>query len=225
MRIITIPRSLMTTTEFNWDIDWRGQDSGQQTNAGSRQIVYNAFPRWVGSPRLAIDKEQIPLWRAIRARAQGRHSAYRVPIIDPLSFDYSSIAKDIEDRGIPNNIGVRFSTGKGMQFQPFITFAQAALAGADEIHVDVGALSMSPKIGDIYSMDDRPFVVTEVDPEGVGLFRLSIEMPLRIAAGAGDPIDLIPYGLFFTETDGTGSITYGGNWFAEAEFSFVEWMR
>tara|TARA_R110000868_G_scaffold100019_2_gene275018 strand:- start:766 stop:1548 length:783 start_codon:yes stop_codon:yes gene_type:complete len=173
MRTITIPLELMLSTNCNWDIDWRSQSIGD-TNAASRQIVYNAFPRWIGSPQLALEGQKIAEWRAIRARAQGRRNAYRVPMIDPLSFDYGMIIKSEAERGIIPTTSNPFSGGKGYEFVPFWNVVgepygvfdgsgQGALpsAGAYQVWLDVANIGAVPRIGGIYSINDYPFVVTE----------------------------------------------------------------
>lgn len=260
MRTITIPLELMLSTNVSWDIDWRGQSSGE-SNAGSRQIVYNAFPRWVGKPKLALEGQQIAEWRAIRARAQGRRGVYRVPMVDPLSFDYGSLRKDILQQGIPNVNNNTFSTGKGMAYAPFWRVSPeppgvmdtnnegyVPSAGDQQIWIDASDLDSKPKIGGIYSIRDYPFVVVEafrfdemvdinryIDNSQMGsdetyrmltsLYRITVEMPLRIDLSADDVVSTIPFGLFFAEKDETGRITYGGTQYAEPEFSFVEWVR
>ena len=70
-QVFTVPPSLMRAMHFDWDIEWRGQPASDRTS-GNTQIVYNAFPRWVGSPQVLLRNEQIRTWRAFRASAQGR---------------------------------------------------------------------------------------------------------------------------------------------------------
>ena len=173
MRTITIPLELMLNTNCDWDIEWRGQSNGE-TNAASRQIVYNAFPRWIGSPQMALEGQKIAEWRAIRARAQGRHNVYRVPMIDPLSFDYGLITKKQASQGIFDINNSPLSTGKGYEYVPFWnvvpepygvidTQNQGALpaAGSYQLWLDVGDTGAAPRIGGIYSARDLPFIATE----------------------------------------------------------------
>lgn len=260
MRTITIPLDLMLASNVNWDIDWRGQSSGE-TNSGSRQIVYNAFPRWIGKPKMSLEGDQIGKWRAIRARAQGRHNVYRVPMVDPLSFDFDLVRKDVSQDGINNTANAPFSTGKGFQYTPFWRVIPSPTidyfvpnpgslptAGSYEVWVDIGDGGFEPKIGGIYSINDFPFIATEVlplkeitDPVAYAIvggsldearyqaalrtFRLTVEMPLRTAVTEHDVVDLIAHGLFFAEDDKTGAIAYGGVPYSQPEFSFVEWLR
>lgn len=260
MRTITVPLSLMVDTAVSWDIDWRGQSSGE-TNSGSRQIVYNAFPRWVGRPKLALVGEQIAQWRAIRARAQGRRSVYRVPMIDPLSFDYSLISASVRRSGRPDSYNGRLTTGMGFQYAPFcpvvpepegvIDGAGAGTlpaAGSQHVWVDTGPAVATPKIGGIYSANDLPFIATEVHQlselvrvddyiassgDGVQeafrqtqeVYRMSVEMPLRAPLTESDVVSLVPYGLFFSETDDNGRLEYGLSLYSNPEFSFLEWLR
>lgn len=176
MRTISIPLDLMTATNCDWDIEWRGRSSGD-TNSGSRQIVYNAMPRWIGSPQMALEGKQIAEWRAIRARAQGRQNVYRVPMIDPLSFDYSLISKQQASRGTPHIDNSLFSTGNGYEYVPawsvvpepfgvFDTGTPGILPnlGAYQMWLDTGDTGATPQIGGIYSAHDLPFLVTEATP-------------------------------------------------------------
>ena len=76
----------MRMAQVNWDIDWRGQPSAERSD-GSTQVVNNAFPRWVGSPRVVLNSGQLAQWRAIRWQAQGRLGIYRVFMVDPHVFN------------------------------------------------------------------------------------------------------------------------------------------
>ena len=225
MNIITMPWSLVVAQEFNWDIDWRGQGA-QETNAGSRQIVYNQFPRWYGKPKLTLEGENIRLWRAIRAEAQGRFNVYRIPMIDPMTFDFNSIPLSEQNIGVENAEGVLFSTGYGYEYQPFILALANASVGATTLDVDTSGFSaFVPKAGHIYSHNDFPFIVTSVTELATNQYRLTVRMAVRSAITAGDVIRLIPYGLFVAEDDLTGRVTFDGARYAQPEFAFVEYQR
>lgn len=197
MRTITIPLELMLDTAVTWDIDWRGKSAGE-TNAGSRQIVYNQFPRWIGKPNLALEGAKIAEWRAIRARAQGRHNVYRIPMIDPLSFDYSLINKKDSEIGFPTEINDNFSTNRGFQYVPFwrVVAEPAGVIDTDnegyvpvrgdyQIWVDVRSSEAIPKLGGIYSIRDYPFIATEVmkflDIVNVGDYLQNSPLPIEDA--------------------------------------------
>jgi len=65
-----------------------------------------------------------------------------------------------------------------------------------EIVVDETDAPAPIKVGQILSHADFPFAVSWRMDEGDGLVRLGVEMPLRRAIPAGDPVSLIAFGLF-----------------------------
>lgn len=99
-----------------------------------------------------------------------------------------------------------------------------AAAGAVEIVVNETDAPSSIKVGQILSHADWPFVVTWRMDEGGGLVRLGIEMPLRRAIPAGDPVSLVAYGLF--ELSGSSPrIGYDWQLAVKDELSLQEWLR
>ena len=224
-KILTIPRMLMASSSFTWEIDWRGQGS-EESNSGFVQTVYNAFPRWYGTPQLVLKPEDILAWRAVKTSARGRVNLYRVPIIDGISIDYADIPPQFEERGIPFDTRFRFDTGQGFEYQPYHIAKEFAPKGSSTLVVDTSPLpEKPPQIGQILSHDDLPFVVTEVLRVDDTTYELRVEMPLRSDVAAGNPIDLIPYGLFVMTTDRVGATQYGPNLFARPTLSFVEYLR
>lgn len=213
MSIITISRPMMLAIDCNWDIDWRGQSAGGN-NAGGAQIVYNRFPRWIGSPTLRLGDDQVNQWRAVRAAAQGRANVFRVPMIDHGDVEYFE--------GIPFDNGETFSTGQGMAYAPFVSTVAAAAAGASDILVSEGDETV--RVGQFISHDDWPALVTWRTEEGANV-RLGIQMPLRRAIPAAAEIQLRAHGLFRATDDTMGNPAIGLVRFSEPQLSFEEWLN
>lgn len=211
--IITIPDGFLRHLRMNWDIDWRGQGAGE-TTGGNTQVVFNAFPRWIGQPEVFLHGAEITQWRAIRAQAQGLLGIYRVEMIDPLGFTDPMIGSTI-----PFSTGQTFSTGQGFAYSPFVTAMVDVPAGASEIVVTATA---APVVGQIMSHKDWPFVITYVTPEGGSYYRLGVQMPLRAAITAGDLLDLRAFGLFEVTEGAAGNPAYGASRVSTISLSFRE---
>lgn len=209
--LVTVPLDLLTATEVDWDIDWRGQP-GSESTADTTQVVYNRFPRWVGALSLVQPPEIIGRWRALRWSAQGRAGIYRLPMLDPAIFDRAAVLGGMDaELGIPFSTGSYFSTGHGFYAGPFVAAAEAAAAGATELRLTIPEAGLVPVPGQIVSADDRPMGVTCVVDEGGGTYRIGIQMPLRAAISAGDAISLVGIGRFEVLTDMAGRAGYGLN--------------
>jgi len=250
---ITVPRELMLQSKFDWDIDWRSQ-AASQSNSGFTQTVFNAFPRWYGRPELSLLAGDIPLWRAIRASARGRANIYRVPIIDGIVTSRS--LWDDYSGGVELSTGGRLDTGAGFEYSPSMAVVKVSedgtilpgdsvvSAGAEYITVaDDMKTNYVPKIGAIHSVNDFPYIITEVRtlentldesvlPGAINLYELKIETPLRklvatmLSDGySGGRLELLAYGLFTVDSDTDGAITYGPNYGSKVKFNFVEWLR
>ena len=215
--IITIPRGFLKHLNMSWDIDWRGQSAGEQTGGGT-QVVYNAFPRWIGSPEIALYREEIREWRAIRAQARGRTGIYVVEMCDPVGFAQANPYPD----GIPFSNGQPFSTGYGWQYEPMFYGVGFNKIGAETIRVNVAGMGIAPVAGQIMSHDDWPFVVTTVAEVSTGIYDLGIEMPLRAPIRSGDPILLKPRGRFEVLEDTTGNPAYGASRYSQVQLEFRE---
>lgn len=200
-QMINIPRPLLRTLTFNWDIDWRNQ-STPVANDGNNQIVMMKFPRWVGAPSVVLRKQEIAQWRAIRARARGRVNLYRLPMLDQVTEVFSQYACG----GVPHSTGQKFSTGQGYLYRPQVVSTLGASAGATSITVTEDSARPLTE-GQFLSYDDWPFKITSI----TGLTSektLEIEMPLRKAIPAGARIDLIAYGVFEASDDQMGLPEY-----------------
>lgn len=224
-KIITVQRSLMVSSMFNWDIDWRGKSTGD-TNAGGSEVTYSNFPRWVGSPQMGLCQETIPQWRAIRAAARGRVNVYRVPIIDAFGYARKISAKVYDLSGLKGIGGLVFTDQTPTEYQPFMLVKGAVAKGDTSVVVNTAPVSgYTPQVGEILSNNDWPFIVTEVYETGNNEYTLTVEPPFRAAIASGEMIDIIPYGLFKVTSDTSGNPGYDVTLRSTPKFEFVEWLR
>lgn len=221
--IVTIPPDLIRFSAVSWDIDWRGQSVPGQD--GATQIVYNRFPRWIGAAEMVLPAPQLARWRGVRAAAQGRRAVFRVPLVDPISYDREArVPADLRERGLPFSNGERLSTGYGLAYEETIPAAAVAAKGAELVRVTVGAYP-APVVGQIMSCADLPFVVTSVRALPGGDHELGVQMPLRAVIAEGDRIALRGWGLFELAGDTTAGVEYGLSRLGRPKLDLVEWLR
>lgn len=220
--IIDIPYSLMRLTAVEWDIDWRGQPPSDRTD-GSTQVVYNAFPRWVGTIDLTLSGDWIRHWRGLHWAAQGRVGVYRIPMIDPVGFSQLDYFGPSYTRlGVPFSSGARFSSGYGFAPNATIEAAAPAAAGATEITVTTTDPALVPKFGQILSAKEWPMGVTGVIDNGDDTYTLTIQMALREAIAAGDLLKCVAIGRFEVTEDRAGSPGYDANRISRPSITFRE---
>lgn len=222
-QIVTIPRALMRQLEVNWRVDARGQGL-PETTTGLSQTVYNAFPRWVGSPRLSLRRDTALQWRAIKSRLRGRVNVLRVPMIDPLGFDWIAAA-GAQAAGVNFSTGQPFSTGAGFEYTPVATAAQAYAVGATSIRIDISPTGIAPVVGQIMSWWDWPFAVESAVQVSATLWDLEIWLPLRAALPSGGLIRMEGVGLFEAPSDDMGDLAYDANQKAVVQTAFREWIH
>lgn len=210
---ITVPRVLMRAAVCNWDIDWRGQPPAQDVGGGE-QIVYNAFPRFIGSPQIILPRQMIGAWRALRAQAQGRVNAWVVPMIDPVSYAVG--------RGSWQSDWEAYLAGQYVEPRPKVVATAAASAGATTITVDETGAQEPVRIGAYLSYDDWPFIVTARSGSGAAV-TLTVAM-LRTAIPDEAEIDLYARGVFVSVDDAAGGAQYALNGPMAVQPSFVEWV-
>lgn len=215
--IVTVPRDFAMNLNMNWDIDWRGQPSGEQTS-GTTQVVYNAFPRWMGSPESFLEGAQILAWRALRARGQGRRGIYIMEMCDPLGF----VPSLSYPTGIPFSNDEPFSTGYGWAHNPAFVARRDAARGDTSVRVDASDEGITPVAGMILSHDDWPFIVTHVTHRSGNIYDLDIQMPLRADVSRDDPIRLRPRGRFEVLEDTTGNPEYRASRVSRIKLEFRE---
>ncbi|NIZ63284.1 hypothetical protein DL239_20155 [Sedimentitalea sp. CY04] len=214
--IVTIPPNFLRVLNVDWDIDWRGQSVGDATS-GSSATVYNSFPRWVGSPKVSLVRDEITQWRAIRAQAQGRVGIYRMEMVDPLGF----IAPDVNPNGVSFSGGGLFNGGSGFAYTPICRAVNPAGAGATEIRLDVAG-EAAPVVGQIMSHDDWPFVVVWASLVSGNVYDVGIQMPLRADIAVNDLINLRGVGRFEAVDESAGNPAYDRRRVSSIQLSFRE---
>ncbi len=220
--VVTIGYQLMRLAQAEWSIDWRGSPTAEATSSFT-QTVFNAFPRWVGTLGLLVRRDMVGQWRAAMWAGQGRAGIYRVPMIDPATFNRLAVLSAQQAaQGNPFSTGAYFSTGAGFDAGPFIPATEAAAAGSTEIRVTATDAALVPVAGQILSADDWPMGVTYVLPEGDGVYRLGIQMPLRAAIAEGAPVRLVAMGRFEVLDDLSGQPVYGASPISTASLKFRE---
>lgn len=219
--IVTVPRDLMRTTEFNWDFHWSGQSHGD-LNTGTGQIVVNRFPRWVGSVPLVLPVELRLKWQAVRAEARGRQALYRVPMIDYPALRLLGLAAQLVEQ-IPFDDGALFDGGVGFEYDPFIVAAEDIPAGATDIAVDETPLGLAVVPGLKVGHNDWPFQITSRYLKD-GQTRLGVDL-VRAPIPQGSPISLAPYGLFQAASDNTGNPSFGLDEISRPVMEFREWIN
>ncbi|APE43417.1 hypothetical protein BOO69_08300 [Sulfitobacter alexandrii] len=224
--IVDVSRGLFAQLTFDWDIDWRGQSIGE-TTSGVSKVVYNAFPRWVGSPTVLLNRAQISQWRAVRASARGLVNLYRIRMCDPIgsAHSFAGATQATRKRGLPFATGRRFSTGWGFRFEPFVEAVGAALAGAETMRIEIPSGGIAPVVGQIMSHDDLPFMVTWIEPISADTFEIGIQMPLRRAIPAGAEIRMRGTGIFEATEEAMGLPAYGAGRTSTPRLLLQEWLR
>lgn len=210
--IITIPHGVMRALNCDWDIEWRTQSAGESTGGGE-QIYAPSFPRWIGSPRLSLYGEGLRLWRATRAKAQGRANIYRVPLIDRDDLPDPYGTTDYAGRPLNGDYGDG-PTG--------LTVGNR-VAGATAVTVAPGLYR--PEVGRFISINDWPYLVTDVVTEASTSREIaSIQPSLRRAVAGGSVVNFRAHGLFRATDDSMGRVDVGPNGHAEVDLAFQEWI-
>ncbi|MCA0947344.1 hypothetical protein LCM08_20670 [Salipiger pacificus] len=216
--LVTVPLDLLETSSIDWDIDWRGQP-GTESTADTTQVVFNRFPRWVGSLSLTHTRELIGRWRALRWSAQGRAGIYQLPMIDPGVFNPLKMLTD-QQAALGNQLTLPSSSEA--YIGPVAVAAEAAAAGASQIRISIPVMGLAPVVGQIISADDWPMGITSVTPEGMDTYLLGIQMPLRAAIASGDTIRLVGTGRFEVIDDMAGRAGYGQHLVSTPSIEFRE---
>lgn len=211
--IITIPRVLMLATSCNWDIDWGGQSAGEDTGR-SEQVVFNALPRWLGSPQIMLPQKTVAAWRALRWQVEGRKNAWSVPMIDPASYEVQT--------GTWESDWQAYQAGQYVEPRPVALCVSAVAAGATSITVNELALPEPVRAGSILSHNNWPFAVTARTGVGAAVV-LSVKRLAR-AIPNGAEIDLYARGLFLSADGMMGNPGYGLPRRTAVDLSFYEWL-
>lgn len=209
--IVTIPRPLLRLLSFEWSFDRRGTGLGNNL-AGVSVASYSQFPVWRGSLSLSYHGSQIGQWRALHSQVQGRHGIYAIEMIDPAVFGEAEArtAVGIGTNGFPYSDGAYFSDGSGFAFIPVCHTVGAHSVGAKQLLLDVAQSSVPPKIGQVMSAGDYPFVVERVSSVGGSQYRVQIGSPcLRVDLEHGAEVRHVARGLFEAIDDTSGTASYG----------------
>lgn len=203
--IVTIPRPLLRLLSFEWSFDRRGTGLGNNL-AGVSVASYSQFPVWRGSLSLSHHGGQIGQWRALQSQVQGRHGIYAVEMIDPAVFH----RPDLQSPGEVMSDGELFSDDTGFEIVPVCLVVGAHKSGARILRVDVSGNGLVPKLGQIMSANDRPFVVELVREINAATYELQIGSPcLRGDVPDGAEVRHVARGLFEAVDDTSGTASYG----------------
>ncbi|WP_323764597.1 hypothetical protein [Marinovum sp.] len=223
--IVDVPRGLLRLLEVDWDIDWRGQGLRDSADGVSTAVI-NRFPRWIGSPRVVLEGDRLRAWRAIRAEAQGLVGLYRVPMVDPVGYDYRQAVEDagIAPAGVPFSTGESFSHGHGFAYDPVAQATADFAAGAPEITIDTASAGALPRVGQILSHDDRPFLVTAILTTSGTECTIRIQLPLRTDLPEGGLVQMQARGIFEAAEQQMGNPSYGLDLVSRVRLSFREYL-
>jgi hypothetical protein len=219
-RIITVPLALMRTIRVDWDIDWRNRSAGT-SNSGVGQIVSAGIPRFIGAPTLRLHGEAIGRWRAMRDAAQGQRHVFRVPMVDPTSYD---LAKRLPAPTVPWSGDLPFEEGVGFAFDPIYSAPLGAAAGATEIVLRDAGAPIGIRLGQVLSHDDWPFRVVSKMRSGDD-WVCQVAPAIRRPIPAGAVIQGIGTGLFQTSDQAAGRVVIGMAPIAEPSLNLVEWVN
>lgn len=212
--IIDVPLPFMRSLLVDWRPDWRGQPPATGTD-GSEQVVYNAFPRFVGRPQLVLPPDMVGDWRALVLRGQGRVNAWRMRMVDPVVAPWWQ-------GGGWSSIWSAFRAGLYVEPRPQVPCAAGVAAGATSIVVDETLAPRPVPVGCYLSYDDWPFAVTGRSGSGAAT-TLQVTL-LRKAIPPGGQIDLIARGVFLGTSDAMGFPEYGVDRVARPQLDLVEWI-
>lgn len=211
--IIDVPLPFARYTSVSWRPDWRGQPAATGTD-GSEQVVFNAFPRWVGSQPMILLPEMIGHWRALVSRGRGRVNAYRMRMTDPALLPHL--------RGPALAEFEAWQAGLYTEPRPQVPTVATATAGATTITVDERLAPRPIAVGAILSYDDWPFLVEARSGSGIATV-LTVAL-LRTDIPEGGQIDLIARGVFVATSDAMGWPEYGVDRVAYPQLDLQEWI-
>lgn len=209
--IIDVPLLLSRAMTMDWRPDWRGQPSAVGLD-GSEQVVYNRFPRFIGSPQIAVRPEALGHWRALILRGEGRVNAYRFRM--PTFKTRGAVSWRDDWRA--------YEAGLYVEPRPQILCPAGATAGATSIVVDETSAPRPIPVGCYLSHDDWPFAVVGRSGSGAAT-TLEVKM-LRRAIPPGGQIDLVARGLFLATSDAMGFPEYGVERVARPQLELQEWI-
>jgi hypothetical protein len=215
--VITLSPALARVSGIDWAIDWREQSAGVGTG-GRRGITLGAFPRWVGTLPLVLRPSAIGAWRAHLHSARGMTGIFRVRMIDP------AVNASTQGPAVPFDDDSLFDDGAGWDDWPVAPCPTGAAAGATSLVISEADVTHPVAVGQILSHGDWPFTVVARTELSGDLVELDVEMPLRAAIPAGDPVELVGAGLFEMVESG-GAPAYGLDRVSRPALRLQEWLR
>lgn len=211
--IIDVPRFLVRAMICDWDIDWASLTTGERLDG--EQTVIGRQPAWVGQPQIDLFEGLIPVFRSLRAQAQGRVNAWRWPMIDPVTV--------MRDRGDWQLDLAAYLSGDYVETDPTVPCIGGATAGATSITVNDQGPNGPVAIGSYISANDWPMIVTGRAPSGSNTV-LTVAPFVRRTIAANAPIDLLARGVFVSRGDLIGNPSYGTDRRAQPKFDLREWI-
>ncbi len=221
LEIVTIPSILFCNQNMNWDIDWRSQGAGINLEGVTQQVRAN-YPRWIGSPKVALKETELLTWRAIRAYTSGRALCYRIKMFDPVGYNPTA---SLVTNGVDWANNLPWANGLGWEYDPFVLAKGTVQAGAVQMQITIESGASAPVPGQIMSYDDWPFVVTWVKDDGSNNYTIGVQMPIRTLIPNGAKIKLRASGLFLAREENMGLPDYGLSMTSMPTLFFEEYLR
>uniref|UniRef100_A4WTE1 Uncharacterized protein n=1 Tax=Cereibacter sphaeroides (strain ATCC 17025 / ATH 2.4.3) TaxID=349102 RepID=A4WTE1_CERS5 len=212
--IIDVPRIFMRQSVHDWRVDWRGQSAGDGVDGNGEQIVYNRLPRFVSASVIEIPRDLRGHWRALMMRGEGRRHAYRMRMVDPVSYGMPGSGRLRDDVAA-------YLAGHHVEARPRVPCVGAVSAGATSMVVDETGLASPIRVGAYMSHNDWPFVVVGRSGSGSAV-TLTVKM-VRRAIPDGALIDVLARGIFLASDDAMGLPAFSRGSF-EVPLSLIEWI-
>ncbi|MBD0416501.1 hypothetical protein [Oryzicola mucosus] len=224
-KIIDLPR-MFGPLVSEWNINPRGRSAGEGVT-GSEQVNYGVQPRWEATLNLSgFRPAQVLAWRAIKAQMRGRVNILRVPLCDMhrTTWKQLGIAAPL-DPGLPYGDGTLHSDGTGYEPENYF-FAPATIeAGAEDVTFNASLFNDALKVGQWFSHNDWPYLVTGIFDEPGGLTRYTIEPPMRRDIPAGGIVKLAATALMAFSKDDEGRMSLDMGKRGVATLNLVEWVN
>lgn len=225
--VVEVPPRLSGLSDMPWIFDRRGTGLGNNLS-GVSVSTFSKFPIWRGHLKMTLTGGEIAEWRALQSQVRGRHGLYAIEMIDPAVFraDEATAALGIGVNGFPFSDSAFFSDGSGFEFMPVCHAVGNHSVGARQLLLDVTQSGVPPKIGQIMSAGDYPFIVEQITPSGGTQYRVQIGSPcLRVDLMHGAEVRHVARGLYEAVEDTGGEPVYDGNWSAKVQLELREALR
>lgn len=227
-KIIDLPCSFGPLVA-DWVLNIRGRSAGEGIT-GVGQVAYGLKPRWEAALRLSgARRDQVMIWRAIRASMRGRINVLRVCLCDMyrptlLKMGMSQSEWDVlNEVGTPHSDETLFSDDTGYDIDPVVSALTDLPAGTEFIAVDNNAITQAVEPGNFFSVNDYVYQITQ---KYVGAqIRFYFEPPLREAMLEGQDFNFRPHALMVFESDLEGRMPLQFGRFGETDINLLEWVN